>query len=89
MFVHLPETTAALFQELGSVQDIALSRLSVPHFGAMAQIKGLRRLEIDGLDAPGSEIIQALANLDTRYLASLQAKDLGVPCQENSDNIKG
>ena len=63
------------------VEHVNLSRLSIPHFSEIAALKGLRQLEIDGLDAPGTEIIKGFTNLDTSTLNSLQARFLGVSCQ--------
>ena len=63
------------------VEHLNLSRLSMPHFSEIASLKGLQTLEIDGLDAPGREIIQGLTNLNSSKLKDLQARFLGVPCQ--------
>jgi len=81
VFTGLRQSTADIFKEM-LVEHLNLSRLSMPHFSEIASLKGLQTLEIDGLDAPGREIIQGLTNLNSSKLKDLQARFLGVPCQD-------
>ena len=81
VFSGLPDGTVTIFNEM-KVNEINLSQLSIPNFRSIGTLKGLKSLEINELDSPGSEILKGLEGLETTSLLILKARCLGVPVQE-------
>lgn len=84
VFSGLPDGTVTIFNEM-KVNEINLSQLSIPYFRSIGTLKGLKSLEINGLDSPGSEILKGLEGLETTSLSTLKARFLGVPVQERKN----
>ena len=81
VFSGLPATTTQVFKAIAKVSSLSLCQLSIANFSSARHVTGIERLEINGLDSPGSEIVDGLAGLDTSHLTMLKARFLGAPCQ--------
>jgi len=78
IFSGLSGASQIMFKAMENVEELGLSRHSMPHFERISAIQNIKVLKIDGLDSPGSKIWLGFQSMNVAKLRRLEAKFLSV-----------